>query len=318
MKQLSSEKDRERLRRLMVVELGAPAQNHKLRLAQLNTVLAFSWRQGPRGRVDFSLPDLVTAHWAVKMVAAPKYCRLSPTDSEGRCGLQVDSAPRVLVRLGYRPGSPWIFGGEGRPGAIGVLRGALAAAGKLTSQGIRISCVDRRQAFALCAYAERLKIPARQDGLIVAIDAESVVDGLNVLQLPRTALAVAENFQCGTRQAIVAVPVKTARAEQARRKSNSEYPSPNLNTNDNKAQRTAAIEVARLLELGDLSGYTVSEPLRQAAELRRDNPNLLAYSELAAHAGMSKHVLTSRLRRFWQAIEKQSTHKTEPARRKSA
>lgn len=313
MKQLSSEKDRERIRRLMVVELGAPAQNHKLRLAQLSTVLAFSWRQGPRGRVDFSLPDLVTAHWAVKMVAAPKYCRLSPPDPGGRCGLQVDSAQRVLARLGYRPGSPWTFGGEGRPGAIGGLRGALAAAGKLTSQGIRISCVDRRQAFALCAYAERLEIPARQDGLIVAIDSESVVDGLNVLQLPRTALAVGENFQCATWQALAAVPGKT---EQVREKS--EYQSPNLNTNDNRAQRTAAIEVARLLELGDLSGYTVSEPLRQAAELRRDNPNLLAYSELAAHAGMSKHMLTSRLRRFWQAIEKQSAHKSEPARRKSA
>lgn len=311
-----TDKDPERLRRLMVVELGAPAQNPKLRIAQLSTLLAFSWRQGPRERVDFNLPDLVTAHWAVKMIGAPRYCRLSPVDPQGRTGVQVDSAPRVLARLGYRPGSAWNIGGDGLSGSIGVLRGALAAGGRLTAQGIRIVCVNRGYAITLCGYAERLEIPARQDGLMVAIDADDVVHALRVLQLPRTAVAVSETAPSAAKQKVVSVAVKSTSAERAYKRSRCH--SPNLNTNDNKAQRTAALEVARLRELGDLSEYGVSAPLREAAELRRDNPNLLAYSELAAHAGMSKHMLTGRLRRFWQAVEKRSTHKTEPARRKSA
>ncbi|WP_100475658.1 helix-turn-helix domain-containing protein [Mycobacteroides abscessus] len=73
-----------------------------------------------------------------------------------------------------------------------------------------------------------------------------------------------------------------------------------------RAQAAAATEAAWIADLGDLSTYRLSERLQQAAELRRDHPDL-SYTQLAGKMGITKHAFTGLIRRFRVEIKRQRT-----------
>ena len=75
--------------------------------------------------------------------------------------------------------------------------------------------------------------------------------------------------------------------------------------NDARAYRAATAEAVEIAALGDLADQPVSAVLRQAAEYRRDNPNM-SLLELAESLGVTKDTYAGRLRRFWKAIRKEA------------
>ncbi|MFV8160616.1 helix-turn-helix domain-containing protein [Mycobacterium sp. 134] len=75
--------------------------------------------------------------------------------------------------------------------------------------------------------------------------------------------------------------------------------------NDARAYRAATAEAVEIAALGDLADQHVSAVLRQAAEYRRDNPNM-SLLELAESLGVTKDTYAGRLRRFWKAIRKEA------------
>ncbi|WP_133055968.1 helix-turn-helix domain-containing protein [Mycolicibacter longobardus] len=72
--------------------------------------------------------------------------------------------------------------------------------------------------------------------------------------------------------------------------------------NESRAQRAADREAERIAALGDLTAYGVAQPLRAAAEVRRDHRSL-TYRQAGALLGVSKDTFAGRVRRFWQAID---------------
>ncbi|MEB3022988.1 MULTISPECIES: hypothetical protein [Mycolicibacter] len=73
-------------------------------------------------------------------------------------------------------------------------------------------------------------------------------------------------------------------------------------TNESRAQLAAVAEADRIAALGNLDAYEVAQPLRAAAEVRRDHRSL-TYRQAAALLGISKDTFIGRVRRFWQAID---------------
>ncbi|OHU47256.1 hypothetical protein BKG82_26745 [Mycobacteroides chelonae] len=75
-----------------------------------------------------------------------------------------------------------------------------------------------------------------------------------------------------------------------------------VKANNVRARRAAAAESTRIAELGDLENYDIPAHLRAAAEARRDHPDQ-SFTYIAELLGVSKHVYSGRIRRFWQVAQ---------------
>jgi hypothetical protein len=288
----------ERVRQAMVAELCAPGVRPGVGAAQVAATLAFADIGATPGQV-FELPDRVTACWVIRMLLAPRQVRLGrPGDGTSRVWVQVDDPVRVLSRFGYGGGRSWVLGGLGRDAATGAIRGAIAAAGHLTREGLRITCPSPQIAVTMMALLERVGVTVekpRRGGVDVIIAWTGACAAMSSLRLSGAAAAYGRllNAELAAEQAAraAAAAVKAAR-----------YKAVLLEHNTARARVAADAEPERIAALGDLDAYELPEQLRRAAEVRRDHRGL-NYSQADAVLAISKDVFTGRIRRFWRAID---------------
>lgn len=279
------------VRQGMVAEVCADGVGLAVRTAQVATMLAFAADIGVTpGRV-FELPDRVSADWVVGMLAAPRQVRLGWPDGarpDGAAWVKVDDPVRVLSRFGYRGSRGWAFEALGGDSATGVIRGALAAAGHLSREGVRIVCPSPEIAATMMTLLQRVGIavakplPAGVGDVIIA--RTGVGAALKTLGLPGTAAAYGQLLDAELAAKAVA------------------YTTVLVDHNAARARAAANAEADRIAALGDLDGYELPQHLRQAAQVRRDHRDL-NYSQAGAVLGISKDTFTGRIRRFWLAIE---------------
>lgn len=277
----------------MVAELCSPNTGVEVRGAQLGAVLAFSRvARDTQGGILFEFSGTATAQWVVRALAAPRHVQIIAGRVSNLIGLRV-ARRDLLVRFGYHPDGRWAFGsfaGGGRDSALGAVRGALAAKGHLRGDGLFIGCRDTVDAVKIVALMDRVGIRADRlnpGGREVSIGSSHVTLALVALGLPVTAQryeAVLNSEPPVVRESTPAVP-----------------PVPFALANRSKALIAAETESRRIAALGDLDAYGVLASLRQAAEIRRDRPDL-TYSQAAALAGVTKDAFATRIRRFWKAI----------------
>ncbi|SHY27036.1 hypothetical protein [Mycobacteroides abscessus] len=278
-------------RSTMVSELLALKASAAVNRSQLSAVLAFSrTMRDTRGGVLFGLSDAATAHWVIQTIGSPRLVHLVGGCRSPRTDIRVEGRD-LLARLGYHATDDrWSFGGGGRDSALGAARGALVAKGRLARNGVRIHCRDTFDAVKTMALLDRIGVAAdrgNSDAREVVIPSGQAPRALKTLGLAATARQY--------KALIDAEPVIPV--EQATRQLVGFAAS-----NRSKSAVAATAESRRIAALGDLDSYAVLDHLRQAAQFRRDRPDL-TYSQAAAEFGITKNAYVARMRRFWKAIE---------------
>lgn len=286
----------EQVRQVLVAELCGPRVSGAMGAAQLTAVLAFAADVGQSpGRV-FEVPDRVCAYWVLRMLASPRTTRLGwPDDGSDRAWVKIDEPTRLLARFGYRGAQIWDLSVNGSDAAIGTIRGAIAAAGTIDGQGLQIRCPAKRIAASLRSACASVGITigdderSNTDILVPSAHVSSTLAALGVSGV----VSVIERVQ----RAEVAEAQRLAKARAA-----ANYSGALAATNAERARAAAAADCGRIAALGDLSDYGLAAPLVQAAQVRRDHPDL-TFSQAAALLGISKDAFAGRLRRFWKAID---------------
>lgn len=98
-----------------------------------------------------------TALWLAQALAGPDV-ELVDVDGDGG-SLRVQNPQIVLGRYGYR-GGRWMFG-QGITVALGIVRGAVHAAGKFDRHGLRVECPSVAMMLMLTALLARLGVKAK-------------------------------------------------------------------------------------------------------------------------------------------------------------
>lgn len=279
-------------RSTMVSELLALKASAAVNRSQLSAVLAFSrTMRDTRGGVLFGLSDAATAHWVIQTIGSPRLVHLIGGCPSTRTDIRVEGRD-LLARLGYHATDDrWSFGGGGRDSALGAVRGALVAKGRLARNGVSIHCRDTVDAYKTMALLDRIGVAAdrgNSDAREVVIPSGQAPRALKTLGLAAT---TARQYKALI-DAEPVIPVEQTTRQQAGFAA----------ANRSKSAVAATAESRRIAALGDLDSYAVLDHLRQAAQIRRDRTDL-TYSQAAAEFGITKNAYVARLRRFWKAIE---------------
>ncbi|OHT95554.1 hypothetical protein BKG71_22950 [Mycobacteroides chelonae] len=282
-------------RSTMVTELLTLKTGTAVDRSQLSAVLAFSRTvSDTRGGVLFGLSDTATAHWIIQTIGSPQRVQLIGGYRSTRIGIRIEGRD-LLARLGYHAtDGRWSFGGGGRDIALGAVRGALVAKGRLARNGVCIHCRDTVDAVKTMALLDRIGIATERSGSDareVVIPSRQAPGALKTLGLAATA----RKYQA----LIDAEPI--VRVEQV-----IPQQAGFAAANRSKSAAAATAESRRIAALGDLDSYAVLDHLREAAQIRRERPDL-TYSQAAAEFGITKNAYVARLRRFWKAVEAAET-----------
>ncbi|MFV8160648.1 helix-turn-helix domain-containing protein [Mycobacterium sp. 134] len=272
----------EQARRSLVAEVCACAADP----SQLAGVVAFTPRFHATPILEFAFTDQPVAAWTHRAMARLAGVNLRPPQRAGAITRLVVAEPTLARARVTFSGNGWHFELEGACADRGLVRGAIAAGGFLTSSGLVVLAADPAIP-ALAGALERIGVPHDVQANAISIPPAAAAAALMQLGLSGTARAYGAVLKASAAWADINDADRLL-AQVARDRRHA----------GEQAAGAPVLEATRIAALGDLATRNLAPKYRKVAERLITDSNR-SHADIAASIGISAEMLQQRIAKFW-------------------